>query len=460
MNPHPLFFFLSQDLHQNTNGGNGMNKWPSPNYEQQRQQQERYSIKATTITAPRLLTLSPSHGAAGTTITIVLQDLPLRPVKLAFNSLVVDTKQLPSQNGTMTTLLATIPSYETTLSTTSTVPISVCFLGDNGIIQDTFFVTKFVYTLEPQQNNAIQQQYHYERKRSFDFCAVDEDNLSNKRSTQEGMQYTYGSDMGFSPYDRMGMPSPYPHYFQRRDEHNTMAPVAPQPQQQQRYQQPSCSMEMESPVQAQEQQQQSSFSSERRPSSHRPSVHLLKSTSYLPSTTVANYQPYPGLVSPNNFELTDDLDTMMHNWTPMEQQQGRRLVRFWREDNNESIEEDLIKCGCQPVSQTDAAALDTNNTIVSCIYWPEHDDYFITSVDCIYLLESLMKTHFGVEEKNRIRRNLEGFRPQTVAKSKPISAEFFKRVMGFPHPKPRNIEKDIKAFHWKILPFALKKIIT
>ncbi|KAK9701438.1 hypothetical protein K7432_011706 [Basidiobolus ranarum] len=31
--------------------------------------------------------------------------------------------------------------------------------------------------------------------------------------------------------------------------------------------------------------------------------------------------------------------------------------------------------------------------------------------------------------------------------------------MSFPNPKPRNIEKDVKVFPWKILPLALKKII-
>jgi hypothetical protein len=32
--------------------------------------------------------------------------------------------------------------------------------------------------------------------------------------------------------------------------------------------------------------------------------------------------------------------------------------------------------------------------------------------------------------------------------------------MGFPNPKPRNIEKDVKVFPWKILAHALKKIIS
>lgn len=66
------------------------------------------------------------------------------------------------------------------------------------------------------------------------------------------------------------------------------------------------------------------------------------------------------------------------------------------------------------------------------------------------------------EEKNRIRRNLEGFKPFTVSKSKADSAEFFRLIMAFgsvrsadsvslsplliiAQPKPRSIEKDLKV---------------
>ncbi|KAI8396409.1 hypothetical protein FOFC_20957, partial [Fusarium oxysporum] len=79
----------------------------------------------------------------------------------------------------------------------------------------------------------------------------------------------------------------------------------------------------------------------------------------------------------------------------------------------------------------------------------------------IHLLEQLIAApnRFSVEEKNRIRRNLEGFHPQTVSKAKPDSEEFFKIIMGFPNPKPRNIQKDVKVFPWKILESAIQKII-
>ncbi|KAJ2611061.1 hypothetical protein H4S08_003332 [Coemansia sp. RSA 1365] len=129
----------------------------------------------------------------------------------------------------------------------------------------------------------------------------------------------------------------------------------------------------------------------------------------------------------------------------------RRLVQFWRRHENNSI-----TCTFKAVSAADRVP---NSTVVSCIFWEEKQDFFITSVDCIHLLESLIAVRFTVEEKNRIRRNLEGFRPLTVSKCKAESADFFKLIMSFPNPKPRNIEKDVKVFPWRILPLALKKII-
>ncbi|CEP17083.1 hypothetical protein [Parasitella parasitica] len=206
-----------------------------------------------------------------------------------------------------------------------------------------------------------------------------------------------------------------------------------------------------------------------------------------------------------HLKLNGDLMDMITNWSVPEWQSGRRLVHFWRRttlgtDGNLS----LVECGFEPMDQqlyhqqrmrdnvaavaaAAAAAAAVSNSlpssnginiknnvlagnrhgganstspiVISCIYWRERNDYFITSVDCIYLLESLIGIQFTVEEKNRIRRNLEGFRPLTVSKCKVECADFFKLIMSFPHPKPRNIEKDVKVFAWKTLPHALRKII-
>jgi hypothetical protein len=204
---------------------------------------------------------------------------------------------------------------------------------------------------------------------------------------------------------------------------------------------------MSTPTATQRQQQ--------RQSQHGSQYGYGKTTAHIPATSVANYQPYPGLVSRANLKLMGDLDTMAKGWNPEEWDNRRRLVQFWREQTGSEI-----RCTFSPISQSERITSNSGHIVVSCIYWAERNDCYITSVDCIHLLESLMDIRFSVEEKNRVRRNLEGFRPLTVSKCKPESGDFFKLIMGFPNPKPRNIEKDVKVFPWKTLPYALKKIIT
>jgi len=164
-----------------------------------------------------------------------------------------------------------------------------------------------------------------------------------------------------------------------------------------------------------------------------------------------SFNPYAMYPTKAVLKLNGDLDTMADNWTQEEHDAKRRLVQFTRAQSGSTIHADFA-----PVAPEKRAP---NSICISCIYWEGKDECFVTSVDTIYLLESLVGVRFTVEEKNRIRRNLEGFRPLTVSKAKADSEEFFKVIMGFPAPKPRNIEKDVKVFPWKILGHALKKII-
>jgi hypothetical protein len=188
--------------------------------------------------------------------------------------------------------------------------------------------------------------------------------------------------------------------------------------------------------------------------------------------------PFAGVLSKANLKITGDMMEMTYNWSQEEWTNGRRLVQFWRKQHaageTSQQKDNQVACGFEAIEQESyqqqrirenlAAQKDGTQTkssplVISCIYWRERNDYYITSVDCIYLLEGLIGVQFTVEEKNRIRRNLEGFRPLTVSKCKPECADFFKLIMSFPHPKPRNIEKDVKVFSWKSLPSALTKII-
>lgn len=166
--------------------------------------------------------------------------------------------------------------------------------------------------------------------------------------------------------------------------------------------------------------------------------------------------PFAHLLNKANLVFEGDLETMTKDWTPEEWENQRRLVQFWRRQEGNEVTSRFEPFYMPTDKSKDISKL----IIVSCIYYKEKNDYYVTSVDCIYLLEHLIGVKFTVEEKNRIRRNLEGYKPLTVSKLKPESAEFFKLIMGFPNPKPRNIEKDVKVFPWSILGVALKKIIS
>lgn len=91
---------------------------------------------------------------------------------------------------------------------------------------------------------------------------------------------------------------------------------------------------------------------------------------------------------------------------------GRRLVRFGREQHGNKL---LVSCEIIPEEAYDAQNED--DIVISCIYRKDTRNSWFTSVDIIYLLERLVGHPFSIEEKNRIRRNLQNLGPTTVSKS-------------------------------------------
>jgi uncharacterized protein YraI len=131
-------------------------KWPTisedqqnHHHQQQEQHQHQQKNENNEITqGPKLIELSPAQGKEGTIVTVVVQALPPQmPAKLAFNSLMVDTKQLQAQD--ITSLVATVPSFQQTHSSTSNIPISICFL-DKDMVTETWIVADFNYTLNDE----------------------------------------------------------------------------------------------------------------------------------------------------------------------------------------------------------------------------------------------------------------------------------------------------------------------
>jgi hypothetical protein len=149
-------------------------------------------------------------------------------------------------------------------------------------------------------------------------------------------------------------------------------------------------------------------------------------------------------------EIEGDLNTMKENWSSDMWASRRCLVEF----------------KCRRVDATVHASFraveekdwQQNMIVISCLYHDARNDWFFTSVDAIYLLECLMETRYTTEEKNRIRRNLESFKPTTLQKNEGQWQDFYAHIMNYPNPKPRNIDKGLKVFPWAHLEQALKKI--
>ncbi|KAG1473179.1 hypothetical protein G6F56_001101 [Rhizopus delemar] len=175
---------------------------------------------------------------------------------------------------------------------------------------------------------------------------------------------------------------------------------------------------------------------------------VASSSSHLPP------DPFANVLSNARLWIESDLSDMTKDWTAEENKTSRRLVQFWR--RQEGTEAIFARFNAHRAKQ----AGDPPDFVVSCIYWEAKKEHYVTSVDCISLLQFLIGVLFTVEEKNRVRRNLEGFDPETISKHKEETSEFFRLVMGFPKPKPRNIEKDLKVFKWSKLDDALQKIVS
>lgn len=152
-------------------------------------------------------------------------------------------------------------------------------------------------------------------------------------------------------------------------------------------------------------------------------------------------------------------DLFTTTWTAEERTAQRRIVRFERE-----LDVTELRIRSRTVSQAHYTShrndREDGAAYISCIFFEEKGRYYFTSVDIINLLEALEQAQFKVEEKNRIRRNLEGLRPITLSKSNKQTKRLFEQVMSYAEPLPRKIEKDIKVFEWSCLEAAVDRVFS
>ncbi|CAO3568008.1 unnamed protein product [Mortierella alpina] len=475
---------------------------PMPDQLQQAQQQlpmSNIKTQPLQLQTPRVLDYQPHFGPEGQPFTVTLQCSADRSLRIGFGTLVVDTKQY-AVNGYVT-LSCSVPSFSILKWFANKVPLYVLQMENDSVLESWGPFGDYTYYDDMSANNVMNNINSNNSKR------VNTDKMIYGQSMSQSLkkhdmdldlshtQLNQSQSQQASPLSATsaaligGIPSRHNDYATISSTNDTNNGLYSQ------IQQPTSPYAPRAAMSSQSYPRSGYYNTNQMISSHMPSysqqdltatstyamtsagshnsgyisshhtsqqqVMPSSSSSYITSShpnsmgagmSVGSYNPYASMLNKANLKFTGNMDDIALNWTGEEWDSHRRLVQFWRrQDGND------IHCNFAPVAPADRQP---NSIVVSCIYWAEKNDCFLTSVDCIYLLESLIAVRFTVEEKNRIRRNLEGFRPITVSKCKPESAEFFKLIMSFPNPKPRNIEKDVKVFPWKVLPYALKKIIS
>ncbi|KAK2746796.1 hypothetical protein FQN57_002838 [Myotisia sp. PD_48] len=431
------------------------------------------SLESHSRPLPEVLSFSPSLGGEGTKLSVYIQSLvdlltpPTWAFSLIFGSLHCDCTIAPlgfEDSRYQYVLMVDVPAFATTCSGGPSVSLQVVINDQETSVPHIVRVGSFSYSEKAMETP--------QRKRRMSAASNDTSLSANSRSVKQ-LRMNENSTVVTAHSERLSA-SPYSPYL------STPASLCGYPTQyhqqvpatvqfdhiQARTNAPSplasswspsvsdatvssCSPSLSGTPLAKD-PEQSGSGKPHNPTLVRTST-IQHSLAGAPCVQNQPFNPYAMYPTKAVLKLNGNLDTMTENWTVEERESQRRLVQFSRGQEGSTIHADF-----KPVAPADRVP---NSICISCIYWAGKDECYVTSVDTIYLLESLVGVRFTVEEKNRIRRNLEGFRPSTVSKAKPDSEEFFKVIMGFPNPKPRNIEKDVKVFPWKILTHALKKII-
>lgn len=154
-----------------------------------------------------------------------------------------------------------------------------------------------------------------------------------------------------------------------------------------------------------------------------------------------------------DLNVSDKINQMSDNWTREEEMQGRRLVKL-------TVTNESMSKFCVSADAVSPADYNPRDLVVSCIRWAEKNVDVVTSVDIIVVLEYFVGQAFSIEEKSRIRRNLQFLKPFTITKTNEDSKRLFNAIMAMENPRPRNIEKDLKVFKWADLFVAVSKVLS
>ncbi|UZO24128.1 uncharacterized protein OCT59_016446 [Rhizophagus irregularis] len=191
-------------------------------------------------------------------------------------------------------------------------------------------------------------------------------------------------------------------------------------------------------------------------SDEQPIVQSSRPTDHKHKIRIFTLESLTDLLNGVRISFDGNHNDMTQSWSQEELNVRRRVVQFFNIRAKKRI--------MASFKAVDLIEQPKNGIFVSCLYWYDKkiqcDKWYFTSTDYLNLLESLTGIRLTSDEKNRIRRNLEEYKPITVGKNKNDGDEIYKDLMSYSFAKPRNVEKDIKLYEWRHLLHAVEKIIN
>ncbi|KAL7921611.1 hypothetical protein ACQKWADRAFT_117177 [Trichoderma austrokoningii] len=154
-----------------------------------------------------------------------------------------------------------------------------------------------------------------------------------------------------------------------------------------------------------------------------------------------------------------NLDEVTQDWSLEELQDSRRIVAFQK-----ILSKSTLDISFNAVT---AENMRPDGFYISCIKRDDIGNYYFIQEDMIRFIAWLLTWshtepfpyNLSAEEKNQILQTLEDFNPLILSKVKTETEDFFKLIMGLPHPQPSDFDIQIEVHRWETLLPALNTII-